>query len=158
VSSDAPVSSNGYRGIRTQHGLGAGVPRSRLAAVSGGGLARGGDGPTLGFIAGHEDALAVALLINAGSILKRNAERGRAQRAAEEAIHGCPGARGCPVLAYAAGMMAEAFVVRDALDPTTWAFVTEPWRTIVEIPPLYEGAEPELVAKARASRAMVENR
>lgn len=112
-----------------------------------------------GFIGGHDDALAVAMLINAGSILKLNAERGRAQRAAEEAFHGSPGARGCsPVLAYVAGMMAEAFVVRGALDPATWAFVTEPWRTIVEIPPLYEGKEPELVAKARASRARVEKR
>jgi hypothetical protein len=112
-----------------------------------------------GFIAGHDDALAVALLVNAGFILKLNGERERAQRAAQNAIKACAGAQGCsPVLAYAAGMMAEAFVVRGALDPKTWSFVTEPWRSIIEIPPLYEGDEPELVAKARASRAKVEDR
>jgi hypothetical protein len=111
-----------------------------------------------GFIASRSCDLAVAMLITAGSILKLNAERGRAQRAGGDAIGRCAGARGSsPVLAYAAGCMAEAFAVRRALDPTTWSWITEPWRSVFEVPPLYEGDEPEAVARARRARASIEH-
>jgi len=90
-------------------------------------------------------------------ILKLDRARKRAQKAGSGAVESGPGRLcGYLVLAYAAGVMAEAFVVREALDPKTWAFVTEPWWTIFEIPALYEGEEPEAVAKARLARASVE--
>jgi hypothetical protein len=107
-----------------------------------------------GFVTGRDLVLATAMIVNAGRDLKLNDERSKAQAAGQNAIVGCAGARGCsPVLSYAAGMMAEALVVRDALDPKSWEFVTAPWRTVVEIPPQYEGDEPEAVAMARAARA-----
>lgn len=110
-----------------------------------------------GFVKGRDLQLAIALIINAAMVLKLDGARRDAQRAGSRAIESGPGAGGrYPILAYATGVAAEAFVVRMALDPTTWAFATGPWRTIFEIPPLYEGDEPELVRKARESRAAVE--
>jgi len=110
-----------------------------------------------GFVSSRDLSLAVAMIVNAGMVLKINGARKRAQQAGSRAIASGPRGQGDhPLLAYTAGVMAEAFVVRDALDPKTWAFVTEPWRTIFEIPALYEGEEPPLIAKARQARATVE--
>jgi hypothetical protein len=110
-----------------------------------------------GFVTSRDLSLAVAMIINAGMVLKRNSARMRAQKAGSRAIESGPGrGGGSVVLAYAAGVMAEAFVVREALDPKTWAYVTEPWRTIFEIPLLYEGEEPEAVAQARVARSSIE--
>jgi hypothetical protein len=110
-----------------------------------------------GFVRSRDLSLAVAMIINGGMVLKIDGARKRAQKAGRQAIESGPGRQGgYLVLAYAAGVMAEAFVVREALDPKTWAFITGPWVTIFEIPPLYEGEEPEAIAKARTARASVE--
>ncbi len=110
-----------------------------------------------GFAASKDLQMAIPMLIMAAGALGGQGARSEAQKAGSDAINAGPGADGRhPMLAYAAGVAAEAFAVRQALDPKTWAFATGPWRTIFEIPPLYEGDEPALVRKAREARAMLE--
>jgi hypothetical protein len=110
-----------------------------------------------GFVTGRDLQVAVGMIISAGFAQKLDGARKKAQKAGSNAIQSGPGAGGrYPVLAYAAGVTAEAIVLRMAIDPKTWAFATGPWRTIFEIPPLYEGDEPELIRKARETRAAIE--
>ncbi len=109
-----------------------------------------------GYVSSTDLKFAIAMIVNAGMVLKINAARKRAQKAGSHAITSVPGLMDHVMLAYASGVMAETFVVRDAVDPKTWAFATAPWRTIFEIPRQYEGEEPETVAEARKARAIVE--
>jgi hypothetical protein len=61
-----------------------------------------------------------------------------------------------PVLAYAAGCMRRHSPSVARSTPTTWAWITEPWRSVFEVPPLDEGDEPEAVARARRARTSTE--
>ena len=105
-----------------------------------------------GFAASRDLQLATGILVAASYGAKLNKQCDRAKAAGHEAV------TGSTMLSYAAGVMAEALVMRHMLDPETWDYVSGPWRGIIEIPPLYEGAEPEAVARARATRAKLEAR
>jgi hypothetical protein len=109
------------------------------------------------YVVSRECDIAAALVQVGALHLKLALERDRAKWAATRAMGQSAGGRGCSLyLTYAAGLLAEAFVAREAVDPETWAYVTRPWGSIIEIPPLYEGDEPANVAWARDARRQME--
>jgi hypothetical protein len=104
----------------------------------------------------HESAFAIGMVVAASRHLGGRRLLNRASDIAMDAVKGLSGVtQGDYRVGYVAATAAEAIVVREWIDPETWAFLTAPWQGLAELPAQWTGPEPATVTKARATRQAI---
>jgi len=104
----------------------------------------------------HDSAFAIGMVIAASMPVGGRRLLNRASDVAMDAVSGLAEVtRADQRMGYVAGTTAEAIVVRDLIDPETWAFLTAPWQGLAELPEQWIGPEPAAVTKARATREQI---
>jgi hypothetical protein len=104
----------------------------------------------------HESAFAIGMVVAASMHVGGRRLLNRASDVAMGAVKSLSGVtRADYRVGYVAATAAEAIVVRERIDPETWAFLTEPWQGLADLPAQWIGPEPATVTNARATREAV---
>jgi len=104
----------------------------------------------------HESAFAIGMVVAASKHVGGRRVLNRASDVAMAGLMQQPEvSRQDRKLGYVTMVVAEAIIVRERIDPETWAFLTAPWRGLAALPEQWTGPEPATVTKARETRLAI---
>ena len=113
----------------------------------------------IGLGASKTSADTIAIMLSSSVAAGRDKARSQGQEDGHKAIDRSPGAKGrFPRAHYAAGVLAESFVIRDLLDERTWSYLTRPWHDVLGVPAHGEEGVGVSDETGREIRAFIEQR